>query len=266
MRISLLAAVSAAAIALAGCSSEPADDATATTEAVDSAAAIDQAVAASDRPEEARALDESRKPAEVLKFLGLTPGMKAADLMPARGYWTEIMAHAVGPDGSVVGLEPEQFFDPENGPAIWEGLSERVPGVTLVQFPIDNFSYDPASLDFAIMNNNYHDLYWESEEYGIPRLNPEEFVTALYAAMKPGGIVGIIDHVGAAGEDTRETVDKYHRIDPAVVKADFEKAGFVLEAQSELLSNPDDAHDILVFDPAIRGKTDRFVMKFVKPE
>jgi predicted methyltransferase len=83
--------------------------------------------------------------------------------------------------------------------------------------------------------------------------------------MKPDGIVGIIDHAGLPG-NTREIVNKLHRIDPAVVKADFEKAGFVLEATSDLLRNPDDDHSKLVFDPSIRGKTDRFVLKFRKPK
>lgn len=83
--------------------------------------------------------------------------------------------------------------------------------------------------------------------------------------MKPGGIVGIIDHVGLPG-DTRDIVNKLHRIDPAVVRADFEKAGFVLEGSSDLLRNADDDHSKLVFDPTLRGKSDRFVFKFRKPK
>ena len=109
------------------------------------------------------------------------------------------------------------------------------------------------------------DSYWQSDKFGIPRTDPDAFVKTLYAATKPGGIVGIIDHVGPAG-DTRAVVDKLHRIDPAVVKADFLRAGFVLEAQSPLLANPADDHSKLVFDPAIRGKTDRFLYRFRKPK
>ena len=82
--------------------------------------------------------------------------------------------------------------------------------------------------------------------------------------MKQGGIVGVIDHVGKSG-DTRATVEKLHRIDPAVVKADFERAGFQLEAESDLLRNPADDHSLLVFDEKIRGKTDRFMFRFRKP-
>ena len=96
-------------------------------------------------------------------------------------------------------------------------------------------------------------------------MDPDAFLKTVYDSMKPGGIVGVIDHVGNPG-DTRETVEKYHRIDPAVVKADFERAGFKLDGESDLLRNPADNHSLLVFNPEIRGKTDRFVYKFRKPK
>lgn len=110
---------------------------------------------------------------------------------------------------------------------------------------------------------NYHDLYWESEQYKIPHTDPKAFLKALYAAVKPGGVVGVIDHVGPGG-DTRAVVEKLHRIDPATVAADFTAAGFKLEAKSALLANPADDHGKMVFDPAIRGKTDRFLYRFRK--
>ncbi len=222
------------------------------------------AVAAPDRPEASRELDASRKPAETLTFLGLEPGMTAADLIPGEGYWTELLAHAVGPDGTVVALQPVQFYNDEKSVAEWSALEQRAPGVTLVRYPFDAFAYDADSLDWAIMNLNYHDLYWVSEQYKIPFTDPDAFVAALYAAMKPGGTVGIIDHVGE-GADTRSLVDKLHRIDPAVVRADFERGGFEFVGESEILRNPEDDHTANVFDPAIRGKTDRFMFKFRKP-
>jgi predicted methyltransferase len=116
-----------------------------------------------------------------------------------------------------------------------------------------------------MINLNYHDVYWESAKYGIPRMDPEAFLKTVYASMKPGGIVGVIDHVANPG-DTRENVEKFHRIDPATVKADFEKAGFKLAGTSDILRNPADDHSLLVFNPQIRGKTDRFIYKFVKPK
>ena len=98
-------------------------------------------------------------------------------------------------------------------------------------------------------------------KYDYPRLVPADLVRRLFVATRPGGIVGVVDHAAAAGGDTCAVVDKFHRIDPAVVKADFIAAGFKLEAESTLLRNPADRLDVLVFDPAVRGTTDRFVYR-----
>jgi len=247
----------AAAIALAW-------GATACAQATETASTFASAVAAPDRPEDARKLDESRKPAEVLAFLGLEPGMTAADLLTGTGYWAEIMGHVVGEDGEVIAYQPEQFYTDDKSKEAWEALEGRSPSVSESRYPFDAFAPPADSLDFALINLSYHDIYWTSERFKIPTTDPDAYVRALYAGMKPGGIVGVIDHVGE-GSDTRALVDKLHRIDPAVVRADFERAGFVLEAESDLLANPEDDHSKLVFDPAIRGKTDRFLMKFRKP-
>lgn len=95
-------------------------------------------------------------------------------------------------------------------------------------------------------------------------MDPNAWLRTLNRAMKRGGIVGVIDHVASPNSDTRATVDKLHRIDPAVVRRDFQRAGFALVGTSNILRNPKDDHSLLVFDPKIRGKTDRFVYKFRK--
>lgn len=228
------------------------------------AADLSDAVAAPGRPESATALDASRKPAEVLGFLGLSSGMKAADLMTGGGYWAELMARVVGPQGHVTAFEPLQFYS-DKTKAEWQALLARQKGITLQTHPLEAFTASPESFDFAIMNTTYHDLYTQSEKMKIPRMNPDDFVRALYAAMKPGGVVGVIDHVASPG-DTRAIAESLHRIDPAVVRADFERAGFVTEGESEVLRNAEDDHSKMVFDPAIRGKTDRFLLKFRKPQ
>lgn len=223
------------------------------------------AIADARRPAEARALDESRKPAETLAFLGLQRGMTAADIMTGSGYWAEILADAVGPKGKVTAFEPNQFYTQPDEQLAWKALVARRPEVAWVRYPFEGFSAPANSFDFTIINLSYHDLYWQSDKFGIPRTDPAAFVRALHAATRPGGIVGIIDHVGGGG-DTRAIVDRLHRIDPAVVKADFAAAGFLLEAESPLLANPADDHAKLVFDPAVRGKTDRFLFRFRKPK
>lgn len=224
---------------------------------------VTASVAAPDRPAAAKELDASRKPAETLALLNLKPGMKVADIITGSGYWADIMAEVVGPKGTVTAFEPQQFYADPRGRAALDDLAKRNPNVTVTAYPFDAFTLAPKSLDGAIINLSYHDLYWQSEKYKIPRTDPAAFVAALYAGMKPGGKVLVIDHVGAPG-DTRAIVDTLHRIDPAVVKADFEKAGFVLAKQSDILANPADDHTKLVFDPAVRGKTDRFAYIFEK--
>ncbi|WP_380874688.1 methyltransferase [Sphingomonas sp. DBB INV C78] len=220
------------------------------------------------RSEAALAADAGRKPIQVLDFFGVAPGMKVLDLMAGGGYYSELLGQAVGPKGSVlafVNATPEDG-DTAKLDAAWQKLMSRNPNVRLEKGNIAKPDYKPASFDFALLHLEYHDFYWESEKYHYPHMDPNEALKRLYAAMKPGGVVGVVDHVADAGGDTRAVVDKLHRIDPAVVKADFQRAGFVLDAESPVLMTGQDDHSKLVFDPAVRGKTDRFVFRFRKPK
>lgn len=209
-------------------------------------------------------LDTSRKPVEVLRFLGLKRGMHVLDLFGGNRYWAEIMAPVVGPKGSDVVWEPTQFYKPD-AKAAFEAFAASHPNVSIVVSPFEAPKLARNSADFVILNENYHDTYWQNPKLGIPRMDPAAFLKAVYSAMKPGATIGVIDHVANANDDTRATVEKYHRIDPNVVKADFKKAGFLFVGSSDLLRNPADDHSLLVFNPAIRGKTDRFIFKFRKP-
>ena len=222
------------------------------------------AVAMNDRPAEAIALDTSRKPAQVLKFLGLKRGDRVLDLMTGNGYYAEIIGNAIGSYGTVLAEEPTGFAT-DKSRAGFAALTKRVPNVTMLEGPLADFDPPANNFDFTLMHLVYHDLYWSSVKPDFPATNPEAFLKRLFIATKPGGIVGVIDHVAASGGDTRTVVDKLHRIDPQVVKADFARAGFKLEAESDLLRVPGDNHTLLVFDKAVRGQTDRFVMRFRKP-
>ncbi len=225
---------------------------------------VNGAVAAKARPAEAVKLDESRRPKDVLKFLGLERGDRALDLFTGTGYYAEIMGRAVGPQGSVVAWEPANFYN-DDAKKAWSALGPRVPNARLLVSPATSIELAPDSFDFVLMHMIYHDLYWQSEQYKFPRLEPDAVLKKIHAATKPGGIVGVVDHVAAAGGDTRAVVDKLHRIDPAVIRADFERAGFVFDGESDLLRNSGDDHSKLVFDPSVRGKTDRVVYRFRKP-
>lgn len=243
-------AVPSGAVAPSGAMAAPAD--------------VAASVAAAGRTADNVKLDQSRKPAEVLQYLGLKNGDRAIDLFGGNLYWGEIMAPAVGPKGSVTIWEPTQFAD-DKAKTGFAAFAKRQPGVKMLVSPFEAPEFGTNAYDFAIMNLNYHDLYWESPKYKVVKMDPDQWLKSLYAAMKPGATVGIIDHVAAAGGSPRDTVEKTHRIDPAVIKADFQRAGFVLDGESDLLRNPADDHGKLVFDPAIRGKTDRAILRFKKP-
>ena len=224
------------------------------------------AVAASTARTEANVkLDESRKPAEVLSFLGLEKGMRVLDMFGANQYWAEIIAPAVGPEGFVVVWQPNQFLNDKRR-ATFAEFTAKQKNVLLINSPFEQPSIGSNAYDFILMNLDYHDIYWESAERKIGRMEPDAWLARLYAAAKPGAVVGIIDHAASPGGDTRAVVEKLHRIDPAVVKADFQRAGFVLEAESDLLKNSADDHSLNVFDEKIRGKTDRFFFKFRKAQ
>ncbi len=251
MRAMILAALVATAIPSAAWA-EPAD--------------VQASVAATAARTEANVkLDESRKPAEVLAFFGLEKGMRVLDMFGANQYWAEIVAPAVGPGGFVVVWQPNQFLNDKRRATFAEFVG-RQKNVLLLNSPFEQPAIGTNAYDFLLMNLDYHDVYWESAERKIMRMEPDAWLKNLHAAMKPGAIVAIIDHAATPGGDTRAVVEKLHRIDPSVVKADFERAGFVLEAQSDLLKNPADDHSLNVFDEKIRGKTDRFVLKFRKPQ
>jgi predicted methyltransferase len=207
-------------------------------------------------------LDGSRKPAEVLKFLGLQQGMWVADPFGGNLYWAEITAPAVGPKGRVTIWQPKQFYG-QKAYDNFMAFHARQPNVWLRVSPFEAPDL-PGKYDFMLINLDYHDVYWESAKNGIVRMEPDKWLKTIYDSMKPGAVVGVIDHVANPG-DTRATVEALHRIDPETIKADFKRAGFKLEATSDLLRNPADDHSLNVFDPKIRGKTDRVILKFRKP-
>lgn len=222
------------------------------------------AVAAPGRPADMVKLDAVRKPVEVLNFAGLKRGDMALDVIAGSGYYTEIMAKAVGPRGGVLAYQPPAFMT-DKARTAWAELKQRAPNTGVLSTALGAFSLPASTFDFVMIHLNYHDIYWESAKFGFPRMDPDAILRTVYQSVKPGGVVAVIDHVANPGGDTRAVVDQLHRIDPAVIKADFQRAGFVLEGESSVLRNPADDHTKLVFDPSIRGNTDRVVYRFRKP-
>ena len=225
---------------------------------------VSAAVASPTRSADNTKLDEGRKPAQVLQFLGLKPGMQVLDLFGANAYWAEISSPVVGPKGHVTVWNPTQFYS-DKRKAAFETFMAAHPNVSIVTSPFEAPDLPRNYADWVILNDNYHDTYWQNEKYKIPQMDPNAFLKAVYESMKPGAVIGVIDHIANPNSDTRATVEKLHRIDPNVVKADFKRAGFVFVKSSDVLRNPADDHSLLVFDPKVRGHTDRFVFEFRKP-
>jgi predicted methyltransferase len=232
--------------------------------AVQAPSTIAAAVASPSRSADNLKLDQGRKPAQVLQFLGLKPGMHVLDLFGANAYWAEITSPVVGSSGHVTVWNPTQFYNDKRKQA-FEGFMASHPNVSIVISPFEAPDLPKNYADWVILNDNYHDTYWQNDKFKIPHMDPNAFLKAVYASMKPGAVIGVIDHIANRNDDTRATVEKFHRIDPNVVKADFRRAGFVFVGSSNLLRNPADNHSAEVHDPSIIGKTDRFIFKFRKP-
>ncbi|MDB5450078.1 MAG: hypothetical protein JWQ52_1206 [Phenylobacterium sp.] len=248
MRAFLLA-VSLGALCVAAATAAP------TTKPYLAAAMADPARAAD------REIDARRHPAELIAFAGVKPGDRVVDLIPGSGYFTRIFAKVVGPKGHVYMIWPDEYAkeaqpDPEKN----KDLAKAYGNVTVIQQPGAAFA-TPQPVDVVFTVQNYHDY---PDKFMGP-IDPMVFNRAVYKALKPGGVFLIVDHVAEAGSGMRDT-ETLHRIDPAIVKAQVTKAGFVFEGESDVLRNPADDHKLVVFDKTIRGHTDQFVYKFRKPK
>src|SRR5512137_787837 len=252
-------------IGVAAATSEPEAAADAVEVKVKSNAAIAAAIDSPDRPAADRERDAGAHPGAVLAFLGVAPGMRVADMFSAGGYYTELLARTVGVKGQVIA-----YNNPPYAKFAEKGIAERyasgrLGNVRQVTAEVDALDLPPASLDAALFVMSYHDAYWRPADGTWNRTDPAELVKRLMVALKPGGVVVVQDHVAKAGGDTAKVVDELHRIDPAVVRAEFERAGFAFDRASVVLAHPQDDHTKLVFDEAIRGKTDQFIYRFRKP-
>lgn len=220
----------------------------------------DDAVASPHRLPADRALDDGRQPAEVLRFAGVRQGDVVADFMAGGGYYSALLAEMAGPKGLIYAINPVSFHPAKD----WAERSERYTTIRTMPVRPEAMLLAPGSVDMIFAHLTFHDLYWESEKYAFPRLDVPAMLGNWFAAIRPGGHVVIVDHVGPAG-DPREVTGKLHRIAPETVVAAMQAAGFVLVDQSDMLRRSTDDLSKSVFDEAVRGQTDRLVMKFQRP-
>ncbi len=220
-------------------------------------AEIAAAVADPGRPAVDKDRDANRKPAETLAFAGAKSGEQIVDFLPGGGYFTRIFSKLAGPKGHVTALSPAGTPEKYTAAAKAIAADANYSNVTAVQEKVADL---PAgSIDLFFTAQNYHDLH------NIPNADVAAMDKAVFAALKPGGVFLVIDHAAPSGSGFQDT-NTLHRIDEAAVKTEVESAGFTLAGESDILKNPADPHTAAVFDPSVKGKTDQFVLKFVKPK
>jgi predicted methyltransferase len=219
---------------------------------------IAQAVADGGRPKDDVAADVLRDPADTLAFAGVKPGMVIGELFPGGGYFTRMLSDIVGPKGKVYGLENAGW----KGAVTADRQLVAEPGrgnVVLDVEPFGQFKL-PEPIDLFWITQNYHDLH--IAQYGV--VDMADFNRRVFAALKPGGVYFILDHQANPGTAT-DQITALHRIEKAQIIREVEAAGFRLVKEGDFLHRPVDDHTKSIFDPAIRGHTDQYALKFVKP-
>jgi len=218
--------------------------------------AIQAAVADPGRPAEDVARDPARKPAEIIAFAGVRAGDRIVELIPGGGYYTRILARAVGPRGHVYAVvSPGQAQRPGGLDRLRAAVA-AYPNVEIVVSDLGALSITPP-VDLVWTSENYHDFH------NSPTMTVAAINRAAFAVLRRGGIYYVEDHA-APGTGTTAT-NTLHRIDPQAVRDEVAAAGFRPAGESPLLANPADPHTARSNDASISGHTDRFALRFRKP-
>ncbi len=226
--------------------------------------AVLTAVANPARPAADRARDESRQSAAVLNFFRITPGMTVLDLWSGGGYYTELLSYVVGSSGRVVAHNNTPYLDFAKDDLSVRFAPGRLPNVERLLAENNQLTLPAGRFDAVLMTNVYHDIYFVDEKAGWPRIDGPKLLAEVFRSLKPGGVLGVTDHAAVPGSPP-ETGGTLHRIDPALLKREIIAAGFVLEAESDVLVNPEDDRTKSAFDPSVKGRTNQVVLRFRKP-
>ena len=215
---------------------------------------------AADRHEFDFRRDATRRPYDLFHFLGLEEGMVALDVGAYAGYTTEMLSAAVGPQGKVYAHNTEKvlktYADGYYDRTMAERLgNDRLPNVVLYLREYEDLGLD-NEVDFAFLGNLLHDFYYRDGEE-----NALAFLASIHEALKPGGVLGVMDHVGIDGEDNKAL----HRMTPQLARDLLTRSGFEIEATTDMYTNPDDDHSLMVYNDEIYLKTDRFLFRARKP-
>lgn len=202
---------------------------------------------------------------ELARFARVEAGSTVIDVYPGDGDWTRLFSDLVGSEGRVYSFVPAEVAHFENDPVGRMRALANEPGRKNVEAVSADLMAMPEATppaDVLWLHLFYHDMHTALIQ--TRGATAADFNRAVYERLKPGGFYVVVDHAADAGAGTSE-VQTLHRIEPASVREEVEAAGFILDAESTLLANKDDPHLLKVFDPSIKGETDRFAYRFVKP-
>ncbi len=245
------------------------------------AVALDDVLGGTQRSEENRARDQYRHPKETLLFFGIRPEMRVLEVWPEPGWYTEVIGPLVRAHGqyyaALMGADSQSKYVAERLSSYQHKLAERPDlynRVTTVTLPEDGTDVvPPATLDMVVTFRNLHN--W------MARGTAAKVLTTLYKSLKPGGVLGIVEHRGnpALPQDP-QAKSGYVNEDYAIRL--IEAAGFQLVGESQVNANPKDTKDyeqgVWTLPPTYRlgntdrqryaaiGESDRFTLKFIKPK
>lgn len=226
---------------------------------------ISAALANSARTQEDRERDEREKPQQVLEFAGFKKGMVIADVFGGGGYYSEILSEVVGKKGSILLINNAPYDAYAKKDLSVRLANNRLANVQYSIVPTDQLGLAANSLDGALIVMSYHDLFYADEKDGWPAIDAKQFIEQIVDALKPGANFLIVDHAAKDGSGI-SAAQKLHRIDEQFAIADLKSHGLLWVGSIEALRNPNDDRSTLVFDPAIKGRTDRFVHVYQKPK
>ena len=208
---------------------------------------------------------ESSKLAELIRFSGADAGATVVDVYPGSGDWTRLFSDVVGPEGRVYSFVPGEVAHFKNDPVGLMRTLAQEPGrenVEVISADLVAMPQTVGPVDVLWVHLFYHDLHTALMQ--AKGATAAEFNRTVYERLKSGGYYVIVDHASATGVGVNNA-QSLHRIDPATVREEVEAAGFRLDDETNILANKHDPHSIKVFDPSIKGETDRFAYRFVKP-
>ena len=211
-----------------------------------------------------RAQDDRRQAAAVLDYFGIETGMVVLDLYSGGGYYAELLAYLVGPSGRVVAHNNTPYLTFAQAELADRYREGRLPNVEQLIAENNELELPEQRFDAVVMIKAYHDVYFVDEEAGWEPIDRIDFLVEVYDSMKPGAVLGIVDHAAAPGSPAT-TGGTLHRIDPAVIRRDMDQAGFIYEGESSILRNTQDDYSRTVFDEKVRNRTDKVVLRFRKP-